>query len=132
VTYIDGTAIVQRNPHPSFDKITAAGFTFRYCIETEVEGKWTLIELNIQVCRGEEVVGAANFSDDGITAHCQNVGVVPGFQRKGIGTAIYVFAERILNRPLIDFWACDKDSWQSQAARAFWSQPNRPFGEQRQ
>jgi hypothetical protein len=74
-----------------------------------------------------DMIGEANFTDDGSFAFPQNVRVAPAYQRQGIATAIYVFAEKILEKPLYDFWA--DDPAQTSEAKALWAQPNRPFGD---
>lgn len=55
----------------------------------------------------------------------KNVEVDEGHRRKGIATALYVFAEALTGlplRPSRDYSAMSFD------AKAFWDQPDRPFG----
>jgi GNAT superfamily N-acetyltransferase len=123
VAFEDGSAIVKQSPHPAFDKILECGYRISFRIEQDVE---RFKDLLIEVLHGDNGVAEAEFTDDGASAYCQNVQVDPSHQRKGIATAIYVFAENVIGKPLYNFWGSDPK--QTPAARALWAQPNRPFG----
>src|SRR5438067_14862 len=96
--------VVDRRPHPAFEKIRAQGYEVWYGFEDgEGPGGPTVL---VQVRLGGAVVGEADFSaDDEWSAHCQNVRVDEGHRRRGLGNALYVFAEAVLGRRLFDFWA---------------------------
>lgn len=53
---------------------------------------------------------------------------IEAYQHRRIATTMYVFAEKVFGRPLIDIWAGGDERGQSEAAKGLWSQPNRPFG----
>jgi len=54
------------------------------------------------------------------------VRVEPTHQRRGLATAMYVFAENVFGKPLSNYWASEPH--QSEAAKVMWANPNRPFG----
>src|SRR5258708_5988981 len=118
-----GSTVIDQNPHPTFDRVIGAGYVIQFLVEQEVE---PFRDLQVQVMHQGKVVATASFTDDGESAHCQNVVVMPEHHRKGIATAVYVFAERLFRRKLYNFWK--GDPVQTAAAKALWAQPNRPFG----
>lgn len=119
----DGSAIIEQNPHPAIDKIINQGYNFKYRIEQAELSK----ELMIKVVSGENAVAEANFTDQGSdTVIPQNIRVLESWRRQGIATAIYILAEKILGKPLCNFWS--DDDKQAPEAKALWAQPNRPFG----
>src|SRR5579872_1954647 len=109
--------------HPALGRVLGQGYEIAYHIEHE--GKHFSC-LAVRVSYQGQVVAEADFTDDGRDAYCQNVKVREGDRRKGIATAAYVLAEKILGKLLYDFWGGDDK--QSAAAKALWSQPGRPFG----
>lgn len=117
-----GVPIIDNHPHPAFVRLKTQGYEFFY----RFRGEEDLLDLDIEVRKGDQVVGTADFSDDGPYAHCQNVQVKEAYQRQGIATAMYMFAECALGKKLHDFWK--GDPLQTKAARALWDMPNRPFG----
>jgi GNAT superfamily N-acetyltransferase len=123
ILFEDGSAVVKGSPHSAFDKIVSRGYGITFRIEQEVE---PFKDLLVRVLHGDQTVAEADFTDDGFEAYCQNVRVDPSHQRKGIATAVYVFAETVLGKPLSNFWGSDHK--QTPEAKALWAQPNRPFG----
>jgi ribosomal protein S18 acetylase RimI-like enzyme len=122
------TEIIRTNPHPLFDKLAERGYELWYYVET-YDGLLDDRGLEVQVRLHGEVIGSANFDEDGSDgAYCQHVNVDPKYQRQGIANAVYVFAEKALNRTLWDFWGSFPDTPQSKSGRALWAQPNQPFG----
>ncbi len=119
----DGSNIIEHNPNSAFNKILCRNYRVFYHIERDLE---PLTNLIVKVVYGEIIVGEADFTDDGSIAYCQNIEVHPDYRRQGVATAIYVFAEKVFGKPLIDFW--QNDSAQSLEAKALWAQTNRPFG----
>jgi hypothetical protein len=119
---IDGSAIIEQHPHVAFDKIIQQGYQITYRLEQEIS---VFQELVVSVVFEGKQVGYADFSNDGMFAHCQNVQVANRHKRRGIGTAMYVFAEKVFGRPLSPLWEGNENSAE---AKALWSQPNRPFG----
>lgn len=128
-SFLHAGPIIQRHPHPAFEKLTARGYDLWYQIEDEdrdEDDRSPSIELLVEVRFGDRVIGKANFTDDGYCAYCQNVKTEPNFQRQGVATAIYVFAEAVLNRKLTNYWG--DDPHQSADAKALWATLHRPFG----
>jgi GNAT superfamily N-acetyltransferase len=72
---------------------------------------------------GTEVGTLEVHIQDNKTLFSRDAAVDSEFQRKGIATAMYQYAERKLKRKFRDSRARSKD------ADGLWSQPNRPFGE---
>ena len=77
------------------------------------------------IFKGETVANADFQANDG-EGHCQNIIVKEKYRRKGIATAIYVFAEFMLECVLENFWGIDPK--QTETAKKLWAQSNRPFG----
>lgn len=123
IAYQDGSGVIGQNPHPAFDKLVGRGYKISYRIEQEVE---PFKDLLVRVMHGNSVIADADFTDDGFAPYCQNVRVDPKYQRQGVATAIFVFAEKVLGKSLHDFWG--DDSKQTPEAKALWAQPKRPFG----
>lgn len=121
-----GDGVLADHPHPAFDEVSRSGYTLVYRITpcAIIPGQR---ELEVQAIQCGKVAAGANFTDNGWSAYCQNVRVFDGHRRRGLANAMYVFAEKALGRILFDYWA-DADDYQSDAAKALWSQPNRPFG----
>jgi GNAT superfamily N-acetyltransferase len=120
---IDGDVVIEEDPCAAFERITAAGYRLRYRLEQD---HGSFAELIVQAIKGEAVVGQADFIDDGSHAHCRDVAVDSKHRRKGLATAIYVFAEKLFGRGLTDFWA--DSPMRSPDAAKLWSHPKRPFG----
>lgn len=117
-----GELIIDQNPHLTFDKLKSKGYEIFYQFESEED----LLDLYVVVKQGEQVIGRANFSDDGPNAHCQNVYVETDYRHQRIATTIYVFAEKAFGKELFNFW--DGDPFQTDAAKFLWKMPDRPFG----
>jgi GNAT superfamily N-acetyltransferase len=110
-----------RNEH--IEKVRQFGYRFRY--RTETHKRTT--ELFIEVTNDDRLVARANFTD--FQELCsQNVFVDPAHRRKGIATAMYVFAELYFSKSLYPLWDANEQTAESQA---LWKQPNRPFGPRR-
>jgi ribosomal protein S18 acetylase RimI-like enzyme len=124
VEFEDGSTVINENPHPAFDRISGSGYRITYRVEQEVE---PFKDLLVKVLHGGDVIAEADFTDDGLYAHCQNVRVHPRHQRQGIATAVYVYAEKVYGKRLRNFWGDDPK--QTPAAKALWAQRNRPFGD---
>jgi hypothetical protein len=52
--------------------------------------------------------------------------VEEAYRRQGIGSAAYRFVEVLSGRTMKNFWG--SDPYQTEAAKTFWANPNRPFG----
>lgn len=85
--------------------------------------------LSVEVKFKGETVAIADFEANDGEGHCQNIEVIERYQRKGIATAIYVFAEHLLECLLENFWGDDPK--QTIGAKKLWAQKNRPFGNQK-
>ncbi|MBK5275871.1 MAG: N-acetyltransferase [Desulfuromonadales bacterium] len=105
-------------------KMDKLGYQFRHKMENDDD---FLQDLIVFVEYQKKDIAEAHFTDDGNSAYCQQVNIDENHQRKGIATAMYLYAETVLGRVLENFWDDDPE-YQSPAARALWAQPNRPFG----
>lgn len=123
VEFNDGSRVIAKHRCPAFKRLARGGFTLRYRLERH----WKCCEgrLHVEALRGQRVVGRAEFVDEGLGAYCMRVEVERAFRRRGVATAMYVFAEQVLDTYLFDYWG---GSDQSAAAAALWAQPDRPFG----
>lgn len=83
-------------------------------------------ELYLDAWLGNARVGTAHFSDHGAYAFCQNIEIAPEHQCNGLGSAMYVLAEQMLDQTLKNIWG--EDERQSAAAKALWASRSRPFG----
>lgn len=126
--FSEGSVIIQENPSPYFDRVLARGYRFVYRFECHGDLRPSLHKMrDLQVAvvyRGEQVA-RADFMDDGEDFTPQNIAVDPLHRRMGIGTAVYIFAEKCVGKRLSNLWG---DGDQSSDSNAFWAQPNRPFG----
>lgn len=120
-----GSELFRLHPHVAFGRICQCGYEVWYRIEND-EGYPAARVLIVQISLQDQVVAKADFTDDGFTAYCQHVRVEPTHQRRGLATATYVFAEIVFGKPLSNHWASEPH--QSEAAKAMWANPNRPFG----
>lgn len=122
----DATPILLVDPCRAFVKASAQGYSFWY----EREDR----ELRVRVMHeGKEVAHAEpKISLCGTMALCDDIDVITGHKRRGLGTSMYVLAERVLGVVLENAWDRNDHSWpgrkQSEEAAALWAQPNRPFG----
>ncbi|HEX4148032.1 MAG TPA: hypothetical protein VHY20_03550, partial [Pirellulales bacterium] len=82
-------------------------------------------DLEVRVFFGETLTAEADFTDDAGKIIPQNLLVQREFRRRGLGDAIYGFAECALNGVMVDFW---NGLDQSPDAAAHWNRPNRPWG----
>ena len=115
-------SIIEDNPHEAFNKIYKNKYEILYSTH---EDKFETI-LNAEVRFGDNIVANADFVISEGDLHCNNVRVDEEHRRKGICTALYVFAEKLFGRKIENFWK--GDPIQSDAAKKLWNQPNRPFG----
>ncbi len=121
-------AIISADPHPAFERVAAVGYRLDH---HHAEGSMAALHaITIRALADGRVVAVATFQDDGSACHCQDVRVDDAHQRRGLATAMYLLAERVLRKPLFDFW--DGHKWQSPAAKAMWANPDRPFGKPHQ
>jgi GNAT superfamily N-acetyltransferase len=119
--------LIQKHPHAAFERLNERGYKLLFEFDSDDGGK-TFTNLKVKAVDGDKLIGAADFTDDGDTIHCQNVLVEPRYRRQGIANAMYVLAEKAFGKLLTDFWAGWKSEQQTAAAKAMWAQPNRPFG----
>jgi len=105
-------------------RLNAIGYEFRHQLEQE-DGIFA--DLIVHVLYEGEDIAEGHFTDDGNSVYCQQVNVNDCHQRRGVGTAMYMYVERLQNCVLENFWANDTE-YQTPAARALWAQANRPFG----
>lgn len=125
--WIGGEAVMAGTRHPRKD-VFGAFARGRYRVEYRPPQD-ECGHTDVRVLLGGEQVAGGDFSVDGPVAWCGNVAVVEGHRRRGLASAMYVFAEALLWKPLIDYWAdVGPEDWQSNDARALWVQPDRPFG----
>ena len=117
--------LIASTPHALFTRIAALGYRLDHHHSDGPSS--ALRDLIVRVFESDCIVAEADFSDDGFAAHCQNVRVEEGHRRRGLATAMYLLAERVFGKPLWDFWR--GDGCQSDAAKAMWAQPDRPFGQ---
>ena len=122
-SFHDGTAVIGATAHSAFARIRTHDYRIVYRVE---ESSGSVRDLAVKALHDGVPVAAAVFSDDGIYAHCQHIHVLSSHRRRGLATALYLFAERIFGRSLANFWA--GRSVQTAAARALWGQEGRPFG----
>jgi hypothetical protein len=128
-TYEDGSPIIGQNPHPAFDKIRAGGYSIEYWMESDPDtpagSPAELRELCVTVRHGGEPLATANFADrrNSAGARVGTSEVHADHRHRGLANAMYVFAEMVFQKPLIDYGHDQTDD-----ARALWAQPNRPFG----
>jgi hypothetical protein len=108
-----------------FKPVLLRGYRIMYRIEKQLKASTKLV---IMVMHRAKVVGCATFLDDGHNALPQDLQIEMPYRRQGIATAIYVFAEKVFAKPLTNLWEWGDDPEQSPEAKAFWAQPNRPFG----
>jgi len=118
--------LISTNPHDVFTSITIMGYSMEY---SQLKDPMpSLVDLDIRVLKDDLIVAQANFSDaETVGAYCQNVEVDKEHQRKKLATAMYLLAELIYSKPLFNFWS--GDHCQSEAAKAMWANPKRPFGQ---
>lgn len=120
-----GDNVFEGNSHPAFEKIQGRGYSIWYRFDHD-RSCLDLVHLTVQVWHGRQIIGEAEFTDDGSVAYCRVAVTDLNFRRQGIASAMYVFAEKAMNRILTNHW--DGDSFQTDDAKALWTQPNRPFG----
>jgi ribosomal protein S18 acetylase RimI-like enzyme len=125
LAFTSGNDLLREHPHAAFDRTYHWGYEVWYRIESKQECP-SFRKLIVQVRLKDQVVAEADFADDGSAAHCQNVRVEPADQRRGIATAMYLFAEKVFGKSIRNHWA--GDSAQTAAAKALWANPSRPFG----
>ncbi len=89
----------------------------RYCERT--------IDLRVEVTQENALVAWAEVTEDEHYLVCQDISVSCSFQRRGIGTAIFVVAETLFGKPLENLWS---DIVSKSKIRGFWDRPDRPFG----
>lgn len=126
VEYHDGAEILAQRPNPVFEPILKGGYRLVYAIE---EDSPSIKDVHVLVRFGEQVVAEGLFhadEDDPLGIYCQNIRVEPEHRRQGLANGVCCFAERLLGRPMYNFWK--NSPIQSRAARAMWDQPDRPFG----
>jgi len=116
--------------HPAIVKIQTNGYRLFHEINEDDFSK----EIVIRAYFNNEEIGEATFVVEsqpvgGMSefGHCDNIEILEEHQKKGVGTAIYVFAEQVLGKKLMNYWGDDPD--QTTGAKALWAQKNRPFGE---
>lgn len=121
--YLNG--LHRHHARDRIDAIIQEGFEFWF--EIDEEGyKGPRKDLIVRVQINDQPVAQATFVEASTEAHCDNVAIDEAFQRLGVGTALYIFAECVFGRPLSNFWGdC---AYQSDSAKAFWANPNRLFG----
>jgi hypothetical protein len=114
-------AIGTKNPfHSKILKLVKRGISFQY-----KKNDIGFVDMVIKAMIAEKELAKATFKEDNEKEiHRQNITVISDYQRQGIATAIYVFAECITEKKLINFWGDKK----SKDGCRLWKQPNRPFG----
>ena len=127
--WISASAAMSANACPAFTKVAGVGIEFEYQFERHTR---SIRDLLIRATHSGKVVAEANFTDDEgshpPSVIPQNISVESEFRRKGIATAIYVLAEKIIGKTLTAFW---DETEQTPDSRGFWAQPRRPFGNQK-
>jgi hypothetical protein len=115
--FTDGQNVIAANPHRCFEKIRLQGYEIFY--------KEAADELTLQVLHSGQIVAGARFSN-GVTAYPVQTDVGSQHLRRGLGNAMYVFAEKFLGRVLDNY--LEGTSLQSESAKRLWEQPDRQFG----
>lgn len=117
----DGRPIIDANTRDAFQKVSEAGYGLWYAL-------WPVSDEDLfVVVRHDGVdVGSAEFSHQDDRVWCQNVKVNSDQQRKGLATAMYVFAEVFLGKTMVNMWGTDEA--QTDDAKGLWASTNRPFG----
>ena len=113
---------------PDINKIRKAGYRILHDLRAPVQrpNGPPVGALRIRVLLGDVLVGWVSFERRGewLSADTET-GVDPGHQRRGICTAMYVYAEKLTGCTI-----ADEPMGRSEAGNAFWAQSNRPFGPQ--
>jgi hypothetical protein len=122
-TMLAAAEIVSTNCHDAIARITEQGYEIFYMIESNQLHQGRLLA---EVRMRGALVATAEFQDDGSSCHCDVIDICDACRRKGIASALYVFAELIYKKQICNHWA--NDSMQTDLAKALWSQRNRPFG----
>jgi hypothetical protein len=118
-------AIMEEHDCDVFQRVGSLGYALFFAIDGAAPSR----EMRIQVRVGDEQVATARFREQDTSepsAYCDNVWVIDEHQRCGLANAMYLLAEIVLGVPLVNVWKTLGQ--QSDAGRALWNQPNRPFG----
>jgi GNAT superfamily N-acetyltransferase len=121
---------IEKNPSPFIDRALNQGCVFEHheaweSFRGDLQKQGFLI---VRVYLNNALVGRASFHAPPTTwIECRDVEVAPEHQRKGIATAMYVFAEKIFRLPLRNVWG-KAGQPQTELAALFWANPNQPFG----
>ena len=108
-------------------RVTSKGYIFKY---NQLNGDGFGFDLEIGVFLNKIQIAYAQFADNEIDVHCQNIDVEKEHRRQGIATATYLIAEHLLRKTIYDQWKHDriKRPGLFKDSEAFWNQKNRPFG----
>jgi len=121
--YKNGKTVIDKDTCSEFDRINKKGFEIFYNLEKDNNNP-DVKELSLLVFSSSKVVGGGQFIDNVLETFGQNIWVDEKYRRKGICTAMYVFAEKILSKKLSPMPELN----QSDSAKALWNQSRRPFG----
>jgi hypothetical protein len=105
--------------HPAVSKIYKLGYRIKYTLLPERP----ILEVQAWTTR---YVGKlrAEINRELAQVHADNIVVMSGHERRGLGTAMMVCVEQITGLVMVPAGN------QTDAGRALWNQPNRPFGNQ--
>ena len=137
IAFQNGLDFIEKHQHSAFDRILGCGYGVRYYVERDEADDQEFNEreeeprkvLLVNVLHWDYPIAEALFFDEGLNACCGMVKVDLAHQRRGIATAMFVLAEFVFGKPLSNPHANDRK--RREAYQAFWTQPNRPFGNSR-
>ena len=95
---------------------------FLFTVEVKFSVSTESLETWVKAFRGDREVGHAIFWDENGVLYPLSVMLDDDVQRQGLGTAMYVWAERVRKMTIIP--SMD----QKEPGKKFWAQPDRPFG----
>jgi hypothetical protein len=116
----------KQSRHKSILKVAKAGYRIEHNFPKQ-DDPYLPLCLEIHALWGDELAGRVSFWVPEAGRHIKvgewETQVVEGHRRKGVGTAMMVYAELVTKRSI----KRDPEA-QSEDAKALWGQPNRPFG----
>lgn len=136
ITEVSKIAVIQAKWKKEKEKLISSALKKMKDLGIEIKVTDESHEIVIGAFKGKKQVGKLIVSDAG-SHHIAagDVSVDPAYRRKGIATAMYIFAEQHTGKTMVpadsqaDEFGADEDDIFSDDARKFWDQSKRPFGE---